>query len=114
MRKDLGDKSYHPEMPRIDAEYLIDYLFEISPASGSIEWPHIDAWCNRIGIDLRPWESRFLLFLSREYTNESHRAEKFDCPAPWESDDLIQERREAIANKVRAQMRSFVNVARAT
>jgi len=83
-------ESYMPEMPPLDqAGYLIGYLLEIGPtvaagmSAGPIGWPHIDAWCNRIGIDLAPWESRLLLRLSREYLTESHRAEKLGCIPPW-------------------------------
>lgn len=118
MRKDLEDDEYEPDMPPLDAEYLSAYLFEIGPTMSAGGYPgpitngELDAWCNRIGIDLQPWESRFLCRLSREYVAESHRAEKADCPAPWASEELVEERREALANKVRTAMRSFVNVGR--
>jgi hypothetical protein len=88
MRKARKDDEYQPDMPPVDAEYLLAYLFEIGPtmAAGGYPGPitnaELDAWCNRIGLDLQPWESRFLCRLSREYLNESHRAEKPDCSEP--------------------------------
>jgi hypothetical protein len=75
-------------MPSIEAEYLIAHLFEIGPAMASGGYPapitheELLAWTELAGIELQPWEARFLRRLSCEYIAESQRAEKADCPAP--------------------------------
>ena len=91
-KKMRGD-DFAPDMPPVEgAAYLLGYLFELGPTvtaggyPGPIEWPHIDAWCNRIGIDLQPWESRMLRRLSHDYLAETYRAEKFGAQAPWRPD----------------------------
>lgn len=75
-------------MPQIDAEYLLGYLFEIGPTMaaggypGPITHEEILAWQELTGIELQPWEARFIKRLSGEHLAESHRAEKIDCPEP--------------------------------
>lgn len=84
---------YMPEMPPLDeGGYLVSYLLEIGPTvasgmgAGPIEWPQINAWCDRIGVDLQPFEARLLRRLSGEYLVESHRAEKLGCEPPWKTE----------------------------
>ena len=89
MRKVRNDEKYHPEMPPVGAAYLIGYLWEVGPtmANGGYPGPvtheEILAWQELTGIELKPWEMRFLRNLSREHLAESQRAEKRDCQAPW-------------------------------
>ena len=84
---------YMPDMPPLDNGYLLNILLEIGPVlSGGmgpvpITFCEINAWCNRLGIDLHPMESRMLIQLSREYASESHKATARDHPAPWRQDD---------------------------
>jgi hypothetical protein len=101
-------------MPPIDsASYLISYLFEIGPTvaagmgAGPITHEELRAWMDLIGIELQPWEVRFLRRLSRDYLSESHQAEKPDRPAPWQPEDRSQEEREAVARKIRNTMKSL-------
>lgn len=76
-------------MPDVDAEYLIDYLFEIGPtmAGGMGEAPlshgELAAWQANVGIDLQPWEVRFLRNLSIEYLSQAQKSDKPDCPPPY-------------------------------
>jgi len=92
-RKARKDDDYQPEMPPVDAEYLLGYLWEIGPTMaaggypGPITHEEICAWQELTGIELHPWEARFIRRLSGEYLAESHRAEKADCPAPVKSED---------------------------
>ena len=78
-----------PDMPDIDARYLVDYLFEIGPTmvAGMGEAPlsaqEIKAWQDLCGIDLQPWEFRLLRRLSRDYLAESYKAENPACPPPF-------------------------------
>lgn len=88
-------EDYMPEMPPLEqGGYLVAYLLEIGPVvSGGmgpapLEFFHIDAWCNRVGIDLQPQESRMIRRLSREYVSESQKAEKPDRLPPWRPDEV--------------------------
>lgn len=100
MRKDRNDPQYHPDMPPVDTEYLLGYLWEVGPtmAAGGYPGPvthqELHKWMALTGIDLHPWQVRFLRRLSGEYIAESQRAEKFDCPAPWklETDPAVASR----------------------
>ena len=82
---------YMPEMPPIEegAAYLLGYLMDMGPVlSGgmgavALTYGELDAWCNRMGISLAPWESRFLRRLSSEYASESHKATTQGYQAPW-------------------------------
>lgn len=84
-----------PDMPPIEeAGYLLGYLFEVGPtmAAGGYPGPvtheELRAWMDLTGIELQPWEVRFLRRLSHEYLAESRKAEKRDCPAPWRAGDV--------------------------
>jgi len=90
MRKAEKDPAFFPELPPLDAAaHLIGYLFEVGPMQaqgmglGPISHSEIRAWQETSGIDLQPWEARFLRKLSGEYVAEVHEAEKQDRPAPW-------------------------------
>jgi hypothetical protein len=78
-------------MPPLTAPHIAAHLFEVGPymAGGMGPTPltfgEIDAWCNRTGIDLQPWECRFLRSLSSDYISELHRAEKWDAKSPWDA-----------------------------
>lgn len=79
-----------PEMPPLTAPHLIARFFEVGPCMAGgmspsrLTFSEIDAWCNRTGIDLLPWESRFLRQLSSEYVGELTRAEKRNARSPWD------------------------------
>lgn len=78
-----------PQMPPNPAPHIVERLIElgITEAAGMgaapLSWREIDAWCNRTGVDLDPWEARLLRKLSAEYLAESRRAEDETCPPPW-------------------------------
>ena len=103
-------------MPEVNADYLIWYLFEIGPVQstsggvGPITHGEIQIWMELIGIELHPWEVRCLRKLSFDYLNESHNAEKADCPPPWEPQQWTQEHRNAVSNKVQSAMRSLMRI----
>lgn len=88
MRKEKKDDDYEPDMPEVDAEYLLAYLFEVGPMMtaggypGPLTHEELQAWQNLIGIELQPWEIRFLRRLSGEYLAENYRAQKIGCPEP--------------------------------
>jgi len=92
MRKAYGE-NYAPDMPPLDTDYLIGYLFEIGPTmaagmgSGPITHEEILAWQELTGIELQPWEARFLRRLSLEYVSELHHAETLGYVPAWRPPD---------------------------
>ena len=105
-----------PEMPPIDAcGYLVGYLFEVGPSLSGGMGPaplthsEIEAWQRNIGLTLEPFEARWLRRLSIEYLNESHRAEKSDCPSPYRPEDVIEQNRAAVARQIRNAMSAHRN-----
>ncbi len=102
IRADRKDEHYVPDMPVCGAEYLVGYLWEVGPTmvGGMGEAPlshgEIAAWQMNSGVELQPWEARFLRNLSREYLGQSQRSEKPDCPAPYGT----TERRAIVAKRI--------------
>lgn len=90
MRKVRKDKNYEAPMPPVDAQYILDYFFEIGPlmaagmSGGPITHEEMVAWQRNTGIELSSWQARFIRRLSSDYLGESQRAEKRDCKAPWQ------------------------------
>ncbi len=91
-------EDYLPGMPPLgEGGYLVSYLLEIGPTqaggmgSAPIGHESIRAWQDNIGIELEPWECRFLRRLSREYLAESHRAEKLGAQAPFLAEGMRPE-----------------------
>jgi len=94
IRADRKDPEFDPHMPQVEAEYLIAYLYEIGPTvaagmgAGPITQGEVRAWQDNTGIELTSWEARTLRRLSCVYLAQSHKAEKIDCPAPWQPSDF--------------------------
>lgn len=89
IRKARNDGEFEPEMPPAGAaEYLIVYLWEVGPTmvvgghAAQVTHVELRAWMDLTGLELEPWEVRFLRRLSGEYLGELYRAEKRECPAP--------------------------------
>lgn len=78
---------FYPDNP---APHLTDWFLDIGPATATgmgevpLGWLEIDAWCERTGIDLDPWEARTIRSLSRAYVGQRHDARKRDCPPPYD------------------------------
>lgn len=78
-----------PALPPLPDAQLVEWLMEIGPietggmAGTAISWITLDAWCNRTGIDLQPWQSRLLRRLSGDWLAETDRAKAPDCAPPW-------------------------------
>ena len=112
MRVDLGDEDYQPDMPPIDAEFIVGFLFDVGPGvnTGMGDVPlrseHLIAWQEETGILLQPWQAGFLRRLSREYLSQAQKSEKPDCPPPYKPDCPppygFAERRALVAAKIDA------------
>lgn len=83
-------KSEVLDMPECDADYLLNYLFEVGPtlAGGMGESPlsetELRAWMSNTGIELDSWEARTVKRLSREYLSESQAATEPTRTCPWD------------------------------
>lgn len=101
-------------MPPVLVTHLILYLWEVGPilagGMGSIPVNNAEllAWSELTGIELHPWEARFIILLSQDYLMESRAAEKQDCPSPWTTVAITQEQRDAVSRQVRNSLRSMM------
>lgn len=95
---ELKRQKITPVMPPNPAPHLIDRLIEIglTEAAGMgavpLSWREINAWCDRTGVDLQPWEARLIRTLSSIYLAEGRRAESETCPPPWRAPVTARER----------------------
>ena len=94
IREEKKNENFNPEMPPINLpSHILAYFWEVGPTMpggmGAVPLSHgeIESWQNNIGIKLSAWECRALKRLSIEYLNESQKATKRECPAPWKSDE---------------------------
>jgi len=104
-------------MPPVHAGgYLLEILFEVGPtkAAGMAGQVGIDetdllAWQVNQQIALRPWETRAIRILSREYASMLADASDPRCPSPWTPPvPITAEKRDAIADAM-AQWADNVN-----
>ncbi|MBB3925040.1 hypothetical protein GGR43_000741 [Sphingobium jiangsuense] len=98
----MGKRADIP-MPPNPAPHIINRLIEIglTEAAGMgaapLSWKEIDAWCNRTGIDLPPWEARLIRALSVEYLAMGRKAEDENCPPPWKAPITEREKETELA-----------------
>lgn len=80
------------ELPAASADYLRDYLFEVGPfmqggmAPAPLTFQEMDAWVERTGREIEPWESILLRRMSQAYLDELQAATSPDRPPPWMAD----------------------------
>lgn len=88
MKKDKVPVQMPPNPVPSITENLMDIGLSEAAGMGAapLSWKEIDAWCNRTGVDLPPWEARLIRKLSVEYIAESRRAESDTCPPPWRAE----------------------------
>lgn len=83
------DEDREPNWPEIQMRYLVDLLFEAGPVMSGGMGPamlselELQAFQNNRGIVLQPWEVTMLRRLSKEWLEESDRAEAHDARAPF-------------------------------
>ena len=113
MRSERRDEDYWPEMPSAEgADYLLGYLWEVGPTlvagmgAGPITHQELCAWQANSGVRLQPWEARILRRLSIDYLAEMSRAERADCPAPWQEVEVVVDRA-AVANRMLQAIRAL-------
>lgn len=104
-------------MPPVGAaEYLISYLWEVGPTMvaggypGPVTHEELRAWMDLTGIELEPWEVRFLRRLSGEYLAQSHKAERLDCQAPARERGEYAADLSAVAKSLQQSMRELAQL----
>ena len=103
----MKDEGITPVFPDNPAEYLTTWLFEIGPSvSGGmgeapLDWSHIRAWQETMGVELLPWEARIIRRLSGDFVAQRAKSRKPDCPAPYTGDaSKLKINRDIVAEKV--------------
>lgn len=86
-------------MPDNPAPHLVDWLFEIGPATGEhpIGFADLVAWQDITGVELDPWEARTLRRLSAEYLAQRHASRDPGAPPPYSAG--VQARRDLVAKQ---------------
>lgn len=74
------------EYPDCEAQYILDYLFEVGLTLGENPLTHLEisSWQSNIGLELQPFEVRFIKRLSEIYLSASHKMKLPDSETPWE------------------------------
>lgn len=98
------------EMPQCDAFYIVEYLQEIGIIQGDSALTHseIRAWMNNTGIDLKPWECRFIKKLSVSYLGATHQYKTNGHPAPFDAEYFESADRYIKSQKSRQALKSIV------
>lgn len=111
-----ADKLPMPDLPPVPdhAGYLLEHFFDVGPAMpgamapAPITYGELQAWAERTGTSLQPWEARALRSLSRSYVNELAAARSPNRPAPWSPPDYTEERRAAVSRHLQINMRALL------
>ncbi len=109
--KNSNGEDYRADLPPLPCgEHLLDHLWTLGPTmcGGMGETPlshaEIAAYQSNLGFEFTAWEALTLRRLSLEYLNESGRATKRDCPAPWKCAEQEAAIRVAVGRDLEAEM----------
>lgn len=111
---ELKEQGIDPDRPPIDAQYLIDYLFDAGPvltggmAIAALDHVALRAWQQNTGIRLNPWQVRTLRHLSGEYAAMLTDAKEPDCPSPWQP-EIDEPDRGEVGKKVQTALRTLMS-----
>lgn len=111
---ELKEQDIDPDRPPIDAQYLIDYLFDAGPvlaggmALAALDHAALRAWQQNTGIRLTPWQVRTLRHLSGEYVAMLNDAKEPDCPSPWQP-EIDEPDRGEVGKKVQTALRTLMS-----
>lgn len=99
------------EFPECQAAYILGYLFEIGLLFGDQPIPHseIDSWQRNIGINLQPFEVRFIKRLSEIYLSALHEMKAVNAPNPWEDSPYYMTNEFLNAQSSRAALRKLAS-----
>jgi len=98
-------------MPECDALYIVAYLIEMGVSQGenALTWQEIESWQRQCGVELQPWEARFVKRLSEAYLSESHTARDPDAEAPWSDAPYVVPTPNMVAMRMKAAMRGLAS-----
>lgn len=103
-----------PLMPEPgDAAYLLGYWQAAGWCGQGFNGPvpmtaaELRAWSEGAGIELDPWQFQTVLEMSRAWVNESHAADKMDCPPPY-GDPAQEFDRAVVSKKLRGAFQAFI------
>ena len=97
-------------MPECDALHIVGYLLEMGVSLGELPltYSEIESWQRQCGVELQPWEVRFVKRLSEAYLSESHAARDPDADAPWIDAPYVVPTARQTANRMKAAIRGLL------
>ena len=104
----LIDDGLEPDLPDIEADYIVEYLQDIGFSQEPLSSRELLAWCELRGCELQLWESEFMRKLSREYANQYFASQEKTCKAPYEPEEISAHNAQAITDKMRRQMKALI------
>jgi hypothetical protein len=96
--------------PEVRAYYLIEHLFDIGISIGdhSITYSEIEAWQRLSGVELQPFEARFLKKLSEAYLSAAREAADNDAESPWEDAPIYMSKAYLMARRMQKAIEDAV------
>jgi len=97
-------------MPQCDAFFIIEYLFDVGITLGENSLTHseIRAWVENTGINLLPWQAKFMKRLSVAYLNACHESKETELPAPFNTEYFDSANRYIKSMKVKNSIKKIV------
>ena len=111
-RDTLDDDGLDIVLPECDAEYLLEYLFELGMTLGDRPLDHteIASWQSNTGMELQPFEVRIIKRLSQAYLSASSEYKDPDSETPWVDAPRYMSRSYRNAMLVKASLRRAAEI----
>tara|TARA_R110000803_G_scaffold183360_1_gene245696 strand:+ start:127 stop:534 length:408 start_codon:yes stop_codon:yes gene_type:complete len=97
------------DMPDIhNLEHVVEWLRELGFCNFSesyfvsLRWEQISSWITAMRYSLQPKVVSLIMDLSREYAHQANISKVYLCPSPYNSEEMINARREETQRKLRA------------
>jgi hypothetical protein len=96
--------------PEVTAYHIIEYLFEIGISIGehAITFNEIESWQRLSGIELQPFEARFIKKLSEAYLSAAREAADKDAESPWEDAPVYMSKAYLMARRMQKAIEDAV------
>ena len=95
-------------LPHCRAEYLVLLFYELGICEQGdngakvVSWKELDAWQENTQRKLSPWEVVMIRDMSRAYVNEYYAGNDKTRPAPYTDVEMTVEKRNLVADKLKA------------
>jgi len=98
-------------MPDCEGLHIVGYLIDVGVTMGEqpVTFGELESWQRQTGVDLEPWEIRFVKRLSEAYMSESHHARSPDAEPPWSDAPYTEQFRAATANRLKMMIRGVAS-----